>query len=143
MKKNAYLVFLILISGAVLLAQENSAKIETKLQKNSPSKINDAQSSIKVLNNTSAVTYDFTTGDGSQFYGDSTAAVEVAPGVWAMIAGDTDGSGVIDAADRSSTWNDRNQSGYLNSDVNMSGVTDAADRSTTWNNRNKSTAVPN
>jgi len=83
--------------------------------------------------------YDFTTGSG-QFYG-TDGAIELEPGVWGMIAGDTDASGTVDANDRGITWNDRNKSGYETGDCDLSGTVDANDRGITWNNRNKSTAV--
>ena len=90
---------------------------------------------ISIPNN---VVYDFSISD-SQFYGNG-AAVELESGVWGMWCGDVDGSGVIDASDRNSTWNDRNKTGYQNSDVDLSGVVDAGDRNKTWNNRNHSTS---
>ncbi len=92
------------------------------------------------LNSTTSTLYDFTASE-SQFYG-SGGAVQLESGVWGMWSGDADGSGVVDAGDRNSTWNDRNKSGYENSDVDLSGVVDAADRNTTWNNRNKSSTLP-
>ncbi len=92
------------------------------------------------LDSTTSTLYDFTISE-SQFYG-SGGAVQLESGVWGMWSGDTDGSGVVDAGDRNSTWNDRNKSGYENSDVDLSGVVDAADRNKTWNNRNKSSALP-
>ncbi len=92
------------------------------------------------LNATSATSYDFT-ADANKFYGTG-GAVELEPGVWGMWSGDADGSGVIDAGDRNSTWNNRNITGYEKSDVDLSGVVDAADRNKTWNNRNKNSAIP-
>ena len=92
------------------------------------------------LNDTSSTLYDFTTAD-SQFYGTG-GAVQLESGVWGMWSGDADGSGVVDAGDRNSTWNDRNKGGYEKSDVDLSGVVDAGDRNITWNNRNKRSAVP-
>lgn len=59
----------------------------------------------------------------------------------AMIAGDADYSGTIDSGDRSLSWNQRNQSGYLPGDVNMDGVVDSTDRSMIWNARNKTTTI--
>ena len=44
---------------------------------------------------------------------------------------------VVNAGDRSATWNARNQTGYLLEDVDLDGSVNAADRSITWNNRNK------
>jgi hypothetical protein len=94
------------------------------------------------LNASSAAAHDFTSGLG-QYYGtDSNRAKEVETGVWGMPAGDADGSGTVDASDRSATWNERNQSDYLDADCDLSGTVDASDRSITWNNRNKSTSVP-
>ncbi len=92
------------------------------------------------LNSTTSTLYDFTTSE-SQFYGNG-GTVQLENGVWGMWSGDADGSGVVDASDRNSTWNDRNKSGYENSDVDLSGVVDAADRNKTWNNRNKSSTLP-
>jgi hypothetical protein len=86
--------------------------------------------------------FDFSTGLG-QYYGtDPNRAVQLGTGVYGMPAGDADGSGSVDASDRSSTWNERNQSGYSGADCNLSGTVDASDRSVSWNNRNRSTAVP-
>ncbi len=92
------------------------------------------------LNGTTSSLYDFTTS-ASQFYG-TDGAIELETNAWGMISGDADGSGVIDAGDRNSTWNDRNKSGYEDSDVDLSGVVDAGDRNKTWNNRNKSSQLP-
>jgi hypothetical protein len=94
------------------------------------------------LSSSSSTVYDFTTGLG-QYYGtDTDRAKQVETGVYGMNAGDTDGSGTVDASDRSNTWNGRNQSGYLNADCDLSGTVDASDRSITWDNRNKSTSAP-
>ncbi len=48
----------------------------------------------------------------------------------------------IDANDRSTIWNSRNQIGYLMGDVNLDGLCDADDRSYVWNNRNKALSIP-
>ena len=66
----------------------------------------------------------------------------LATGIYGAYTADTNGSGVIDAADRSNAWNQRNLSGYYGTDVNLSGTVDAGDRSVIWNNRNISTQVP-
>ncbi len=139
MKKTSTIILLLLLAVSVSFAQ--SKKQETiKKHFNNNKKIE--KTAVKTPNSTTTATqYDFTTGS-DKFYGGTAGATEVEAGVWGMIAGDTDGSGVVDAADRSNTWNDRNQTGYLSSDVTLSGVTDAGDRSQTWNNRNKSTQVP-
>jgi len=93
----------------------------------------------QTLNHTSASLLDFSTG-ASQYSGGDAKLLET--GVYGMYAGDTDVSGTIDASDRSATWNDRNQSGYLDADCDLSGTVEANDRSITWNNRNKTTSVP-
>ena len=67
---------------------------------------------------------------------------QFADGTTALYAGDAYGDGSIDAADRSATWNDRNQTGYLDSDVDLDCGVTASDRSITWNNRNKSSEIP-
>jgi hypothetical protein len=63
-------------------------------------------------------------------------------GKMVMTGGDGNNDGVIDAADRSGTWNFRNAVGYLPWDINFDGVVNAADRSLTWNNRNKQQELP-
>ncbi len=102
--------------------------------------LNIMSSTTASLNSVTATLYDFTTSD-SQFYGTG-GAVELETGVWGMWSGDADGSDVIDASDRNSTWNDRNKTGYENIDVDLSGVVDAGDRNKTWNNRNNNSQVP-
>ncbi len=79
--------------------------------------------------------FDFTNG---QAYGSLQGGAQkiIGPVTFGMFEGDLDFSGTIDAADRSSAWNTRNQSGYLLEDSNLDGVCDAAERSQTWNNRN-------
>lgn len=83
--------------------------------------------------------YDFTTGLDKYYGGE---ACLLAPGVYGMWAGDADASGDIAASDRTSTWNSRNQTGYLRADVDLSGDVSAGDRTLTWNSRNKSSKVP-
>lgn len=98
--------------------------------------------SAHALLTTGSSVYDFSAGIG-QYYGtDANRAKLLESGVYGSNAGDADGSGTVDASDRSATWNGRNQSGYLNADCNLSGTVDASDRSITWNNRNKATGVP-
>ena len=91
------------------------------------------------LAKSSATEFDFTEGT-SRYHGGDAQLLE--SGVYGLYAGDTNGSGTIDASDRSATWNGRNQSGYTNADCDLSGTVDASDRSITWNNRNKTTSVP-
>jgi hypothetical protein len=93
----------------------------------------------QTLGDTSPPEYDFT-DSLLKYYGEE--ANTLAGGLYGMVAGDTDGSGTVDANDRSATWNDRNTVGYTGSDCGLTGTVDANDRSVTWNNRNVSTRVP-
>ncbi len=86
------------------------------------------------------IDYDFTQQDS--YVSGGVGSVEISPGLWAMIQGDTDADGLIDASDRSLAWNNRNQTGYLREDSDLNGYCDAADRSMVWNNRNLNTQVP-
>jgi hypothetical protein len=84
--------------------------------------------------------YDFTTAVAKAYGPDAMKMLE--SGIYGMYAGDADGSSDVAALDRTATWNDRNQTGYLNSEVDLSGDVGALDRTITWNNRNRSTKVP-
>ena len=75
-----------------------------------------------------------------QVYG--TDARNTTNGVSLLWAVDATGDGLMNTADRSATWNDRNQSGYLGSDFDMEGSCNAADRSIAWNNRNRVAQLP-
>jgi len=90
--------------------------------------------------NTSIRTANFTDGSVPLYL--NTAQATLAPGVFGMIAGDVDQSGVVAASDRSLTWNDRNLTGYKAADVGLDGLVSAADRSVVWNNRNLSSTLP-
>ncbi len=78
----------------------------------------------------------------SQIVYGGASRTELAIGKWGCYAADADGSGAVNASDRSMTWNDRNRSGYLNTDCNLDGSTNATDRSSAWNNRNVGGTVP-
>ena len=71
-----------------------------------------------------------------------TNATKLMSGKNALWTGDADGDYLVDAADRSETWNHRNSQSYHLSDCNLDGVTDASDRSITWNNRNLIAQLP-
>ena len=144
MKKIAFLVFLILISGALLFAQENTLRIDTKLQKNSPNKIIDTQSSVKALNNTTAASYDFTTGP-SQYHGGEAACVDLSgtgAGPWAMIAGDADQNGGIGASDLTSTRSDLGSVNYNNNDIDMNSGVGSSDLVIIRKNLGKTSQLP-
>jgi hypothetical protein len=84
--------------------------------------------------------YDISSGQG-QAYG-TNAMKDLGGGVYGLYTADTDGSGTVNASDRSNTWNQRNLSGYYGTDIDLSGTVNAGDRSATWNNRNLTTQVP-
>lgn len=83
--------------------------------------------------------YDFTTSQSQAF---GTNPMKQVGSVFAMISGDVDGNGVLNAADRGTAWNQRGLEGYQASDVDVNGVCNAADRGIIWNNRGSETQVP-
>ncbi len=56
--------------------------------------------------------------------------------------GDANSDAIVNAADRSIAWNERNSFQYVGSDVDLNGVCDAADRSAIWNRRNRVAQLP-
>ncbi len=88
-----------------------------------------------------SVQYDFTNSQSKAF--GTNPMKDLGGGYFGAYTGDSDGSGTINAGDRSNTWNQRNLSGYYGTDVDLSGTVNAGDRSVIWNNRNLSTQVPN
>lgn len=132
MKKIITVSALLILLSAVTFAQESKqAKTSAK--------------DIKVTNgteSTNAVTYDFTTGS-DKYYGGASGAVEIEAGVWGMIAGDVNQSGIITNSDKDLINTEVNLSGYYDSDVNMSGIVTNSDKDLINANVNKSTQVPN
>jgi hypothetical protein len=55
---------------------------------------------------------------------------------YALISGDINQDGAINAQDRASAWNFRDQGGYHNADVNLDAHVNEADRGLIWNNKN-------
>ena len=105
-----------------------------------------AQSGLTWGTASTVSTYDFTTAvsiPGDQFYGGTAAAVEVESGVWAMIAGDANGSGAVNATDYVVIKPEINTPGYKTSDVNLSGTVNATDYLKVKSNINKLSSVPN
>lgn len=68
--------------------------------------------------------------------------VKIVSGTQVLWTGDANPDLSINASDRSVTWNNRNQVGYLDTDCNLDGVCNASDRSKTWNSRNKTAQLP-
>ena len=97
-------------------------------------------SSVSTLLTDTTPLYNFTNSQSKAF--GTSPMKDLGGGIFGAFTADTDGSGVVNAADRSDTWNDRNLTGYRGTDVDLSGTVNAADRSLVWNNRNFSTQVP-
>ncbi len=85
--------------------------------------------------------YDFTSAS-SQFYGGSAGAANLEAGIWGMVAGDANGSGIVSNSDKDDVNTNNNSSGYLDSDTNMSGIVSNSDKDPVNNNLNKSTQIP-
>jgi len=63
--------------------------------------------------------YDFTTSM-NMTYGGAMAVKELEPGIFGMVGGDADASGLIDLSDRANVWHlQSGESGYLMSDINL------------------------
>lgn len=77
---------------------------------------------------------------GAPAYG--TNGTKLVGGAYVLYEGDAFHDDVVNAADRSALWNERNAAGYLQEDTNMDGQCNAADRSQNWNNRNVISQVP-
>lgn len=88
------------------------------------------------------VDYDFTLS-ADQAY--NSTQKELAPGVFGLIAGDLDGNGVIDTADKDVNWtNDAGVQGYLPSDLNFDSPVNNQDKVDFWEpNLGQGSAVPN
>lgn len=71
-----------------------------------------------------------------------TEPVTTVGGTRLLWMGDANSDAIVNAADRSMTWNLRNTFVYQGADINLNGVTDASDRSDTWNRRNRVAQLP-
>jgi len=91
------------------------------------------------LTNISSV-YDFTTNT-STFYGGD--AMLLSSGIYGMYAGDANGNGIINAADRNLVIINTGYSGYFGFDLNLNGINNAADRNIVIQNTGRATYVPN
>ena len=88
---------------------------------------------------TTPTVIDFT-DDSIQTYGND--AQNLLSGKLVMVGGDADGSGIVDAGDRSEAWNNRQDQTYKITDCSLNGATEALDRSIIWNSRNKQSQLP-
>jgi hypothetical protein len=88
--------------------------------------------------------YNFSTS-ADQAYGGTLAQKELASGIWGMIAGDGDRSGVIDLNDKTNVWSvQAGQNGQFKSgDYNLNGTVDNVDKNDFWlPNIGQGTQVP-
>ena len=141
--KKIYLTIFVCCFTASIFAQEKSNTIRENDQIESPEQVKIEQVSKIQQSNAAAtvVSYDFTTGS-DKYYGGAAAAVEVETGVWAMIAGDANGSGTVNTTDYLIVQPQINTSGYQGSDVNLSGTTNTTDYLVIQPNINKVSQVP-
>ncbi|MCB0806821.1 MAG: hypothetical protein KDC05_13575 [Bacteroidales bacterium] len=77
------------------------------------------------------MTYDFTT-DSSQFYGGSSACVQIDESRWAIPAGDATKNGIIETTDKEIWSNEAGKQGYSPSDFNLDGQVDNCDLNDIW-----------
>jgi hypothetical protein len=88
--------------------------------------------------------YDFTTSE-TTVYGGAAGYVELAPGIWGMVAGDGACDGVIDMDDKTDAWKPEvGNQGYHSGDFNMDANVDNKDKNEWWkSNMGMSKNIPN
>ncbi len=86
--------------------------------------------------------YDFTTG-AAQYSGGASAAIQVEPGVWGMLAGDADGDGVIQLVDVLICSNQLGEVGYNAGDFDLDGVVTTNDLALVLGNLGRQTGATN
>jgi glucose/arabinose dehydrogenase len=95
---------------------------------------------LTLTNNT--YSYNFTNGP-DQIYGDALGHKEIAPGIYGMIAGDSDANGLTDVADKTTWMTNAGLSGYSSGDFEMDAETNNADKNDYLiPNQSKSSQVP-
>jgi uncharacterized protein (TIGR02145 family) len=78
------------------------------------------------------LTYDFTTGPNKS-YGGTEAVKELAPGIWGMIGGDSDGNGIVNDNDKTNAWDtEAGSASYSGCDLNMDFQIDNLDKNDIW-----------
>lgn len=134
MKQLFTITFLFVLAAGLTFAQTAEKKVDKNV----------AQANVKTNSTTStnAVTYDFTQGDGSQFYGGPSGAVELEAGVWGMIAGDVDQNGGVGSSDLISTRTDLGLTNYNVNDVDMNGGVGSSDLILVRQNLGRITQLP-
>ncbi len=82
------------------------------------------------------------TSDGSAYYGTGGGVDMTGTGVWGMIAGETNDTGIVTVADKASVVDELNNAGYYKADINFTGIVTVADKAHIVNNLNKASTVP-
>lgn len=97
-----------------------------------------------VLSPNSSTQYNFSSAQGQAFTSFQQPMVQVdsAPDVYALVAGDEDQDGIINANDRVNVRNDSGQLGYRSTDLSLDGIVNAVDRVISRNNTFRATQVP-
>ena len=93
-------------------------------------------SSLVVDLNSGSGDFDFSTS-GSQFYGTAGGNL-LENGVWGMVAGETNDSGIVTNADKDEIISHLNYTGYYSADCNLSGIVTHADKEPVIINLNRS-----
>ncbi len=81
---------------------------------------------------TKTLTYDYTSS-AANYYGDESVSKQLTTGIYGLVAGDADGDGYINNADKNEHWVPENgNTGYYKSDFNMDGTVDTLDLNNFW-----------
>lgn len=86
--------------------------------------------------------YNFTTGQAQAYGTNPMVELGTGSGVYGLVGGETNLSGIITNADKTPIINELNSVGYYYSDTNLSGIVTNADKSLIISNLNKVTQVP-
>ncbi|MBN1672443.1 MAG: right-handed parallel beta-helix repeat-containing protein [Kiritimatiellae bacterium] len=89
----------------------------------------------------SAIVHDFRAGP-SQYYGGTNGCVELEPGVWGLIAGDSDGDGAVRPVDQTILDSQAALAGYHRGDLNLDGMVSDDDTNVRAANAGRASATP-
>lgn len=150
MKKLSLILFLFFISSLLVAQEKGNVKSTTAVKSKAAKNIDAVQGAIKNNSTADVAVYDFTVAGAA--YTTGPAAMVIVDNVngedvYAMIAGDANGDGAIDATDQNAEWRPNNGQPWdysIGADMNLDGSIDATDLNAYWRpNNGKSTQVPN
>lgn len=97
-----------------------------------------------VLSPNSSTQYNFASSQGQAFSSFQLPMIQVAtaPDVFAMVSGDENQDGIINATDRVNVRNASGAVGYLSTDLSLDGIVNAVDRVLVRNNTFRATQLP-